>query len=938
MADFADIVKAIKNASESEKKALRKALGSEGGPAKVDPSQDYKKQAEDLGAYIKKMEALGNSTQAQVLKAQAIVEQKELEVRAAQQAIQLAEQFEPQLAKNLEIAIKNLEAAESTIAAFEKTASRIQENNAHAKAFGSTLVGAIAPFQKLNFTGTLFEIGQGFFSAKEGAKDFFKELTLGLIDSVVGGLFDMAMQLDSMESNIQRATGASKDFAQAMVNGSDAIAQYYVSTEEFEKSVVGLFGTMTEFSGLEKDLQIQLAETASILGKYGVSAEEMGQAFQFANKIMGQSASQAAATGREIAHMAMKIGVPVDQMMQDFNTMMPELAKLGPTASDSFKALAREAKKSGLEVQKILNLTNKFDTFEDAAEMTGKLNAALGGNFVNAMDMMTATDPIERFDMLKDSLDNAGLSFDEMSYYQRKFFAEQMGLDSVGDLALMMSGNMSGLKDEVNMTSSEYEDMAEKAAEQATLQEKFQGTLQQIMRDLIDSGFLEYIHEMFDEFRKSGGKDGVIADFVDTVKDIATVIRDMISSDLFKWMVENIDLVIYGFMTFKGIQMVSYVGSLAKGLKALGGGIMGAAGKLKGFAKGASDVAENVTKATDAAANLSDAGKEIVDSGAVDTVKDMAGGAKELAESTPEAAAGQQLLNVQTAETGVVAKIAWPEILALGGALLLMGAGVYLAAIGMAELVRAFEPFEAAEILSISLALLVFGVTLAGLAYIMFGALPGLAVAYPVILALGGAFLLMGIGVGIAAFGLSYLVDSFANLSADKILATSVAFLSLGASLWGLSLALNALGSPLAFLGLAVLTGVVLILTNAMEDLLTIIGTLDEGALKPLGAIFEAMGGADTKNIQTATEQFKEIAKVLKEDMADVGVITEMTEMLIELKNAGNVLSKMSTRQSSKERSVQMTITLDAAATDSLLNGKTAEGTANLALEAYGQK
>ena len=353
MADFADIVKAIKNANESEKKALRKALGSEGGPAKVDPSQDYKKQAEDLEAYIKKMDALGNSTQAQVLKAQAIVEQKELEVRAAQQAIQLAKEFTPELAKNLEIAIKNLETAESTIAAFEKTASRIQENNAHAKAFGSTLVGAIAPFQKLNFTGTLFEIGQGFFSAKEGAKDFFKELTLGLIDSVVGGLFDMAMQLDSMESNIQRATGASKEFAQGMVDGSDAIAQYYVSTEEFEKSVVGLYGTMTEFSGLEKGLQIQLAETASILGKYGVSAEEMGQTFQFANKIMGQSASQAAATGREIAHMAMKIGVPVDQMMQDFNTMMPELAKLGPTASDSFKALAREAKKSGLEVQKI---------------------------------------------------------------------------------------------------------------------------------------------------------------------------------------------------------------------------------------------------------------------------------------------------------------------------------------------------------------------------------------------------------------------------------------------------------------------------------------------------------------------------------------------------------------------------------------------------------
>ena len=109
--------------------------------------------------------------------------------------------------------------------------------------------------------------------------------------------------------------------------------------------------------------------------------------------------------------------------------MGSELAKLGPNAISSFKQMEVVFKKTGFEMRKLLTLTEKFDTFEGAAEMAGNLNAALGGNFVNAMDMMMETDPVARFDALRDSLLDAGLTFDNMSYYQRKFYAQSMGLD-----------------------------------------------------------------------------------------------------------------------------------------------------------------------------------------------------------------------------------------------------------------------------------------------------------------------------------------------------------------------------------------------------------------------------------------------------------------------------------------------------------------------------
>ena len=69
-------------------------------------------------------------------------------------------------------------------------------------------------------------------------------------------------------------------------------------------------------------------------------------------------------------------------------------------------------------MQKLLNMTNKFDTFEGAAEQVGQMNAALGGNFLNTMDLMMETDPIGRFEQIRGALEDAGLEFDSMSYCQ----------------------------------------------------------------------------------------------------------------------------------------------------------------------------------------------------------------------------------------------------------------------------------------------------------------------------------------------------------------------------------------------------------------------------------------------------------------------------------------------------------------------------------------
>ena len=133
------------------------------------------------------------------------------------------------------------------------------------------------------------------------------------------------------------------------------------------------------------------------------------------------------------------------------------LAKLGENGSEAFTQLSVVSKATGMEMNKLLAITDKFDTFEGAAEAAGSLNAALGGNFVDSMSLMMETDPAERFKMIRGAVEDAGLAFEDMGYFQKKMMAEAMGLSSVGDLAKAMSGDLEAVAEGLGETDASLE-------------------------------------------------------------------------------------------------------------------------------------------------------------------------------------------------------------------------------------------------------------------------------------------------------------------------------------------------------------------------------------------------------------------------------------------------------------------------------------------------
>ena len=247
---------------------------------------------------------------------------------------------------------------------------------------------------------------------------------------------------------------------------------------EASNAVRSLFSNVSDFTVMSEAQQEVLGETVAVLNELGVSVENSAKNIQFATKVLGMSTTQATELQRELFTFAQNLGVSVDQISSDFASMGPQIAALGARGVDAFKNLEVQAKNTGLQINEILGLVEKFDRFDTAAQSVGKLNALLGGPYLNTLELVAETDPSKRFEILKDRIDDAGLSFDTMDYYQRKALASAVGLNEQ-QLALMMRGSLD-LIQEPQKSAAEIEALAAQTAQFNTITQEFTQTLQML--------------------------------------------------------------------------------------------------------------------------------------------------------------------------------------------------------------------------------------------------------------------------------------------------------------------------------------------------------------------------------------------------------------------------------------------------------------------------
>jgi len=275
----------------------------------------------------------------------------------------------------------------------------------------------------------------------------------------------LAYDQDEAAAAFNRDTGAMRMYGDQMLQLEQNMFHHGVKLEDAAAAYGALIDEMGQFNNMSNTEQAELAETTALLEQMGVGAGTTAQNMNFLTAAMGMSASEAAASQREMFVLAQEIGMAPTKMAEGFNSARPHMAKFGAEGTAVYKKLAVNAKHAGMEVETLLSITEKFDTFEGAAQSVGQLNAILGGPFLSSMQMVEATDPTERMRLLSNAVNEAGASFDDMGYYERIALTEAMGLKDVSELALLMRDGFDETVPAMAQSQAELATLAEQSKE-----------------------------------------------------------------------------------------------------------------------------------------------------------------------------------------------------------------------------------------------------------------------------------------------------------------------------------------------------------------------------------------------------------------------------------------------------------------------------------------
>ena len=323
-------------------------------------------------------------------------------------------------------------------------------------------------------------------SLVKGLKKSFSPflIVISITNKFASSMYNLAKATDTAVADLNRATAAGTKFAAEIASMSPHMSAANVSVKELSETYGDLASNFLAFNKLNESQRRGVVETTAVLNELGVAGETTSENFNILMSSFRMTQEEASRFQREMFVIAQESMIPPEVMAAGFKQAIPQLAAFGKQATSVYAKLAVNAKAASMSTQEILNITEKFDRFDTAAESVGKLNAILGGPYLSTTRMIRQTDPTERIRMLSDAARDAGKSFDSVQYFERKALAAAMGLQDVNQLALVMNNQFDLLAPNVERSASEITELAKKTAEFNSIVDVIKNTFMSLIVNL----------------------------------------------------------------------------------------------------------------------------------------------------------------------------------------------------------------------------------------------------------------------------------------------------------------------------------------------------------------------------------------------------------------------------------------------------------------------
>tara|TARA_R100001082_G_scaffold111108_2_gene93417 strand:+ start:1865 stop:4339 length:2475 start_codon:yes stop_codon:yes gene_type:complete len=393
-----------------------------------------------------------------------------------------------------------------------------------------------------------------------------------LLTKIIEQTLEQIIAVDKAASAFAAASGMGRMYETQIQSVTKANLKFGLTADKVGKGFEAFATNLAEFNSMSVGTQNELARMVAGLEQIGVSGQEAVGSFIILSKSLGVTQTKAKEMTRELALSGKALGMSAGEITRNFNQAMGTLAVYGSRAPKIFSNLAAMAGAASVEVETLLGIANKFDTFSDAAGTAAKLNAILGTSFSGLNLQMMDHD--ERVKAVIQGMQAQGIQFKNLDKFTRQAIAAQLGIQ-----------NMAEANQILGMSTSAYDKLKKDQA----AQKKTQDELNDRMLATVDAMTRMKL---------------AMAEFAIENKDLLPIFQDFVKGlgKFIAWVMKNpykvLGIAIGGFI----LKIIANAGAIAGAIKLTGAasasaapGVSSLGVSMKGLAKGFLPVAIGVS-------------------------------------------------------------------------------------------------------------------------------------------------------------------------------------------------------------------------------------------------------------------------------------------------------------------------------------------------------
>ena len=389
---------------------------------------------------------------------------------------------------------------------------------------------------------------------------------------LVKSIFDEVKQLDNLTMQFRASTGASAAMANNIGHLTDRLRMFGVSSAESAKAVDTLYKNFTAFSELNANNQVTLGETVGILSELGMSADTSSAVLDLSFRALNHTVEESNELLLDMYRTSKFLQVPIEQLSQDFQKAQTEIVALGIRGPEAFKKLESASKATGLGVDGILGISDKFKTFQETAGILSKMSTLYGKQFGDPQQLQRERQKgsAALLGYLQREFNEVGETFESFSakrVSEKEMIAEGLGVSLV-TISKLLKGDLSELEKAAENIDYTFEQMKKDAFGLKGFDEILTNTINSFKRPITEIGnagrasfeAFEPMRKRFEEMNK---------DLIKTTEEFVANNSKLVGNAVLLYNLAGLDGVQQGYELFKGI--ASFSGSVLGNLFSIKG-------------------------------------------------------------------------------------------------------------------------------------------------------------------------------------------------------------------------------------------------------------------------------------------------------------------------------------------------------------------------------